>query len=58
MELPLFTQTNDMIDKCAEYFRNLRIVVYEMFCVPVHPPHYIFMFLASYTKFTFTLLKV
>ena len=58
MELPAFTQANDMIDMCAEYFHNLRIVVYELFCLPVHPPHYIFMFWASLTKFTFTLLKV
>lgn len=47
-----------MIAKCAEYFHNLRIVLNQMFCLLVHPPHYISMFLASLTKFTFTLLKV
>ena len=54
----LSTQTNDMIAKCAEYFHNLRIVLNQMFCLLVHPPYYISMFLASLTKFTFTLLKV
>lgn len=47
-----------MIAKCAEYFHNLRIVLNQMFCLLVHPPYYISMFLASLTKFTFTLLKV